>query len=305
MPKIDIHSKEFQEELKKTWDFVKKVNKNFSWVQNPEREINENIAIGLTRQKLTYGKRYCPCFAVSGDTKEEQKRANNRVCPCKPAIEDEIPKDGKCFCGIFCTQAYVNSYQESLKEENVEKLLLKKNLSSKELERLLQERDANRVCFMLIDVREEMEHELSALEGTDMLLPTSQIKQEIKKLENHKDENLVLYCHAGSRSAQIQEMMYGLGFKHVSHLDVGVLGYRGSKVKKVLKYNETLELRQERELGILYAERDNLLRRLRVITSVVSSLYKSEQDVKSCLESIYCIVDALGNKEYSAKNRRA
>ena len=62
--------------------------------------------MGLTRNKLMYGKRYCPCFIVEGETKEE-KRKLNRICPCKPALEKEIPEDGVCHCGIFCTKEFV------------------------------------------------------------------------------------------------------------------------------------------------------------------------------------------------------
>ena len=106
MQQIDINSDEFQAELEKTWGFVKKVNNQFAWVQNPNEEVNEGVAMGLARNKLIYGKRFCPCFMVEGDTKEAQKTTDNRICPCKPAIEKEIPDDGLCHCGIFCTPEY-------------------------------------------------------------------------------------------------------------------------------------------------------------------------------------------------------
>jgi ferredoxin-thioredoxin reductase catalytic subunit len=115
MQAIDMNSEEFQAELEKTWSFVHKVNESKGWVQNPNEEVNEGVAMGLARNKLIYGKRYCPCFMVIGETKEEQKAADNRICPCKPAIEKEIPEDGHCHCGIFCTPEYAEAQKKKLK----------------------------------------------------------------------------------------------------------------------------------------------------------------------------------------------
>ena len=67
-----MNSDEFQAQLEKTWSFVEKVNKQFEWVQNPNDEVNEGVAMGLARNKLIYGKQFCPCFMVIGETKEEQ-----------------------------------------------------------------------------------------------------------------------------------------------------------------------------------------------------------------------------------------
>lgn len=100
---IDMNSQEFKDETLKTVKFAEKVLKQFNWEYNPNHEVVEAIFMGLTRHKVMYGTRYCPCFMVEGNTKEERKAANNRICPCKPAIEVEIPRDGVCHCQIFCT----------------------------------------------------------------------------------------------------------------------------------------------------------------------------------------------------------
>lgn len=101
---IDINSHEFKEELKKTNLFTNKIRDKFSFLPSEDKGLNNMIEEGLTRNKLLYGKRYCPCFIVMGKTKEEKNKANNRVCPCKPALKEEIPREGKCHCGIFCTK---------------------------------------------------------------------------------------------------------------------------------------------------------------------------------------------------------
>ena len=109
--KVDPESEEFKAELAKTHVFTDKVLTQFGFVYNPDAEVNESVQFGLTRNKLIYGKRYCPCFFVTGNKEED------RICPCKPALEEEIPGDGKCHCGIFCTPALPWSYQRRVRSD--------------------------------------------------------------------------------------------------------------------------------------------------------------------------------------------
>ena len=62
--KIDTNSEEFQTEFELTKQFTNKVVKNFNFTYNPNDEVNESIQMGLARNKMIYGKRYCPCFMV-------------------------------------------------------------------------------------------------------------------------------------------------------------------------------------------------------------------------------------------------
>ena len=237
---IDVNSDEFQAELEKTWKFVEKVDKQFGFVQNPDDEVNEGVAMGLARNRLMYGKRYCPCFIVQGETEQERKEANNRICPCKPALEKEIPEDGLCHCGIFCTPEYAeakakeNSAEEvahthsrGLSQEEAEILVHKEQLDSDEIEALLEARDLGMVKFSLIDVREPMEYEMAHIVGTDELLPTSQFYDWVNKIQHRKDENLIIYCHTGSRSFQVQQILKQQGFKHVGNFSRGIISYTG------------------------------------------------------------------------------
>lgn len=110
---VDMSSDEFLVELEKTKKFTDKVNSQFNFVYNPMEEVNEGVLMGLTRNKLLYGKRFCPCFMVLPDQQKEGKyvSADNRICPCKPALEAEIPTEGKCHCGIFCTPEYAATHE--------------------------------------------------------------------------------------------------------------------------------------------------------------------------------------------------
>ena len=240
MKTVDMNSEEFKSEFEKTWTFIEKVNKSFGWVQNPNEDVNEGVAMGLARNKLMYGKRFCPCFMVIGETKEEQKAADNRICPCKPAIEKEIPEDGLCHCGIFCTPEFakaqtqnevieevVHQHSRGLTQDEAQILLVKEQLDSDELEALIEARTLKMVDFTLLDVREAMEYKMNHIVGTDALVPTSNFYAEIEKFNNKKNEQIIVYCLSGSRSYQVQQAMKSLGFKNVGNLAHGTMSFAG------------------------------------------------------------------------------
>ncbi|MDD5549210.1 MAG: ferredoxin-thioredoxin reductase catalytic domain-containing protein [Sulfurovaceae bacterium] len=238
--KIDTNSKEFKEEHAKTVAFTQKVCKQFGFVYNPEDEINESVTMGLTRNKMIYNKRYCPCFMVEGESEEERKSANNRICPCKPAMEVEIPNDGHCHCGIFCTLEYAknhaaeneavlisHTHSRGLTKEECQALLGAQSIDSDELVSLLEARELGMVDFILVDVREWMEYKDKRIKGTDFLVPTTSFYQALSQIDDKKEHNIVVYCFSGSRSAYCQQMMSSMGYKHVTNLGYGIVSYNG------------------------------------------------------------------------------
>lgn len=239
--KIDINSEEFINEYEITKSFTNKVCEQFGFVYNNEDDVNESVIQGLTRNKLIYNKRFCPCFMVKGNTKEEQKKEDNRICPCKPALEVEIPIDGKCRCGIFCTKEYtqnnnidkkleVDSTNEdslNLTKEIAKSLLEKESLSAKDLEILLDARQKRIIDFVLVDTREWMEWVGQRIKGTDYLVPTTSFYQALEQIETKKDLPIVVYCLSGSRSAYCQSIMLSQGYKSVSNLHRGIMKFKG------------------------------------------------------------------------------
>ena len=168
--KIDINSEEFQLELELTKQFTDKVVADHGFSYNPDDEINESIQMGLSRNKMIYGKRFCPCFMVIGETAKEQETSENRLCPCTPALTNEIPSKGSCHCGIFCTvekaqeiakqtdtHDAIATHSRGLSKDECEKLLTKEEVNSQELESLLEARELGFVKFNLVDTREWME----------------------------------------------------------------------------------------------------------------------------------------------------
>ncbi|NPA55650.1 MAG: sulfurtransferase [Epsilonproteobacteria bacterium] len=255
---VDLNSKEFQDELIKTEKFVYKAVKQFGWQINPDEMVTQRVVKGLTNNKLMYGKRYCPCFVPKFDK-------SDRICPCKVAIHEEIPKEGRCHCGIFCTEEYAQDYLAKQKlykrlnagyndiqkevemmrmsmhapaeeedkidgysKEQIETILYKQQLTSEELELLLKARERGMVDFKLIDVREQFEWDMGRIKGADFLVPTSNFYPSLQPVLPHKDLPWIVYCHVGSRSAYIQRLLNQQeDFHHIGNLTYGIAAYRG------------------------------------------------------------------------------
>jgi rhodanese-related sulfurtransferase len=177
---------------------------------------------------------------VIGETKEERKEANNRVCPCKPAIEKEIPEEGKCHCGIFCTPEYAKAnaieieaeevahrHSRGLTKEECEAILSHPQLDGDEIQSLLEARELGMVEFNLVDVREWMEWNQQRIVGTDYLVPTTSFYQALSQIEEQKEKATILYCLTGSRSAYCQNVMLDMGWKQVSNYTAGIIAYHG------------------------------------------------------------------------------
>ncbi len=237
--KIDMNSPEFQAEMEKTIKFTDKVCNQFGWVYNPQEEVNEGVQMGLARNKIMYGKRFCPCFMVE-EVDGKPRSVDDRICPCKPAIEKEIPEEGKCHCGIFCSPEYavkqrielgmeeaVHQHSRGLTQEEAEILVNKNELDGDELEALLEARDLGMVRFKLVDVREHMEWQMGHIKGADKLIPTSSFFAALEDAKLDKNENIILYCHVGSRSAHVARIMGDMGFSKIGNLTHGIVSYPG------------------------------------------------------------------------------
>ena len=237
--RIDMNSPEFIAEMEKTIKFTDKVCNQFGWVYNPQEEVNEGVQMGLARNKMMYGKRFCPCFMVE-EVDGKPQSVDDRICPCKPAIEKELPEDGKCHCGIFCTPEFaaqqrielgmeeaVHNHSRGLSKEECETLVNKSELDGDELVALIEARDLGMVNFTLVDVREHMEWQMGHIKGADKLVPTSSFFQSWEEANLAKDANIIVYCHVGSRSAHVARILTDMGYSKIGNLTNGIVSYTG------------------------------------------------------------------------------
>ena len=239
MIKIDMNSPEFQAEMDKTVKFTDKVCSQFGWVYNPQEEVNEGVQMGLARNKMMYKKRFCPCFMVE-EVDGKARSVDDRICPCKPAIEHELPEEGKCHCGIFCTPEYaakqrielgmeeaVHTHSRGLTQEECDTLVNQAELDGDELSALMEARELGMIKFKLVDVREHMEWQMGHIKGADALVPTSSFFQVLDEAKLDKEENIILYCHVGSRSAHVARIMGDMGYTKIGNLTHGIVSYSG------------------------------------------------------------------------------
>ncbi len=239
MIKIDMNSPEFQAELEKTIRFTDKVCDSRGWVYNPQEDVNEGVQMGLARNKMMYKKRFCPCFMVE-EVDGKARSVEDRICPCKPAIEKEIPEGGVCHCGIFCTPEFaaekrvelgmeeaVHIHSRGLSKDECEMLVNKDELDGDELISLLEAREIGMVNFTLVDVREHMEWQMGHIKGADKLVPTSSFFATWEEANLGKDENIILYCHVGSRSAHVARILTDNGYTKIGNLTNGIVSYPG------------------------------------------------------------------------------
>ncbi len=73
---------------------------------------------------------------------------------------------------------------------------------------------------LLLDVREPHEYELAHLDS--LLIPLGSLGERWKELQDKKDQEIIVYCHHGIRSAHACEFLAQKGFKHLKNLTGGI-----------------------------------------------------------------------------------
>ncbi|MEI6357748.1 MAG: rhodanese-like domain-containing protein [Verrucomicrobiota bacterium] len=73
----------------------------------------------------------------------------------------------------------------------------------------------------LLDVREPEEHAFCALPGS-VLVPLSELQERALDIVAWKDDEIVVYCHHGVRSAHAIGFLRGLGFAKLTNLSGGI-----------------------------------------------------------------------------------
>jgi rhodanese-related sulfurtransferase len=110
----------------------------------------------------------------------------------------------------------------------MQELLTQDNITSEELEKLLEAREKGEIDFLLVDVREDMEYEAGHIKGVDLLKPTSTFQQWAQDfLDEYQEKAVIFTCRTGSRSGQVQHVFKSNGMaRSVNHAG-GIMSYRG------------------------------------------------------------------------------
>jgi rhodanese-related sulfurtransferase len=90
-----------------------------------------------------------------------------------------------------------------------------RDLNPMEVKKILDNKNGTR----LIDVREEWENKIARIENSE-LMPLSSFIRNLDKL--NEDDELIIYCHKGVRSANVCMFLAGKGFNNLINLKGGI-----------------------------------------------------------------------------------
>lgn len=88
----------------------------------------------------------------------------------------------------------------------------------------LQARLANNETLNIIDVREEWEFEEDNIGAR--LIPLGELPQKLAEIEDLKEQEVIVHCRSGARSAKAQKYLTAQGFQNVINLKGGIMAYR-------------------------------------------------------------------------------
>ena len=76
----------------------------------------------------------------------------------------------------------------------------------------------------LFDVREPNEYEADNIGA--QLIPLGDLPYELDQLDGLQDDEIIVHCRSGSRSARAQQILEENGFTNVRNVIGGILAYR-------------------------------------------------------------------------------
>ena len=90
-----------------------------------------------------------------------------------------------------------------------------------------------RANFALLDVREAHEAEIARIAGAK-LIPLSEFSERTSELNS--EQEIVIHCHSGGRSARAVQLLQAQGFTKVFNLDGGIDAWSEEIDPKVPRY---------------------------------------------------------------------
>jgi sulfur-carrier protein adenylyltransferase/sulfurtransferase len=140
---------------------------------------------------------------------------NCPICGDHPTIHELIDYDH--FCGIPQADAEA---AKALEVPTITAVELKKRMDRKEK-------------FVLVDVREPFEYEISRIPGS-RLIPLGELPARLSELDSADD--IVLQCKSGGRSAKALRILQEAGFRKLSNLEGGITAWADEVDPSVPKY---------------------------------------------------------------------
>jgi adenylyltransferase/sulfurtransferase len=137
-----------------------------------------------------------------------RKDPNCALCGDNPTVTELI--DYETFCGAVSDEAADAAAGATI--------------SVIQLEHMLKERDEGAREFVLVDVREPNEYEINKIPGS-VLIPKGEFLNGNALGELPSDQQVVLHCKSGVRSAECLAVLKGAGFADAVHVGGGVAAW--------------------------------------------------------------------------------
>jgi adenylyltransferase/sulfurtransferase len=151
----------------------------------------------------------------------ELKLRKNPECPVcgeHPTITKLI--DYHQFCGVPNPQKPAPAQEAKVNEGEIEVTEVKRKLDSGEK-------------FVLIDVREPHEYRIASIPGAK-LIPLGEFPKHIGEFD--PEDDIVIHCKSGMRSAKACGILRNAGFQHVRNMKGGILAWSDQVDPHVPKY---------------------------------------------------------------------
>lgn len=133
------------------------------------------------------------------------------VCGDNPSVTELI--DYEAFCGLDTDSSSNGTTDDVSDTDSVPEI---------SVHELKQRRDAGDAPFVL-DVREPYEDDIASI-GADQLIPVDQLEDRLDELKVDPDEEVVVHCRSGGRSAKATKLLRKKGY-NASNLAGGVLAW--------------------------------------------------------------------------------
>ena len=91
----------------------------------------------------------------------------------------------------------------------------------------LRQRQQNQETLHILDVREPWEVEESRIAGSQNI-PLGTLPQHLDELEDLKDQEVIVHCKGGGRSASAKAFLTQQGFTNVRNLLGGMQAYQAA-----------------------------------------------------------------------------
>lgn len=88
----------------------------------------------------------------------------------------------------------------------------------------LKDRITKGESLIIIDVREPYEYDEYNIGA--QLIPLADLPEKLESLKNHLNEEIILHCKSGNRSAAAKAFMTNKGFSNVKCLVGGIVAYQ-------------------------------------------------------------------------------